>query len=95
MIEVEENGGAQGQVKLASEWPEDNFSLTLSYTNETQIFYAQKPVEFLSDEGTIETADKDSNESITGRAGHLPDQLSEIANDQVIKLIKNQNYLNN
>ena len=60
LIEAEKNGGAKGQIKAASEWPEDNFNLTLSYNNETQVFYAQKPVELLGGEEAIEVADKDN-----------------------------------
>ncbi len=58
LIEAERNGGAKGQIKIASEWPEDNFNLTLSYNNETQVFYARKPVELLGGD-VVEIADKD------------------------------------
>ncbi|MBT6295164.1 MAG: cytochrome c, partial [Nitrospina sp.] len=95
LIEAEENGGAQGQMNLASEWPESNFKHSLSYSNETQVFYAQKPLEFLDAEDSVETADKDTNEKVAEKKVPLPGQLSEVTNDQLTKLIKNQNYLNN
>jgi mono/diheme cytochrome c family protein len=55
LIEAENAGGAKGQVAIATEWPDDQFRKVLSYDNETQVLYAQKPVE-LVDETAIATA---------------------------------------
>jgi hypothetical protein len=52
LIDAEKNGGAKGQIKIATGWPQDNFDLVLSYDNKTQVHYAQRPVELEGEEET-------------------------------------------
>jgi len=85
LIEAEKNGGAKGQIKLASEWPEDNFNLVLSYTNEEQVFHAETPVELIGDEEVIEVTDKGSSQSDSASLESSIDQLSKVDSDQKSK----------
>ena len=91
LIEAEKNGGAKGQIKIASEWPEDNFKFALSYTNETQVFYAHKPIELIGEEATVETAKKDGNEPVTESKSNFPQALPSVDKDKIAKFITSLN----
>ena len=95
LIEAEENGGTKGQINIASGWPEDNFNLTLSYSNDTQVYYAQKPVELIGDEKETDVADSDNSKSDSKKSEDTVDQFSNIKLDKNVKILMNQSYLNN
>ena len=95
LIEAEENGGTKGQINIASGWPEDNFNLTLSYNNDTQVYYAQKPVELIGDEKETDVADSDNSKSDSKKSEDTVDQFSNIKLDKNVKILMNQSYLNN
>jgi hypothetical protein len=92
LIEAEKNGGAKGQIKLASEWPEDNFNLVLSYTNEEQVFHAQTPVELIGDEEVTEVADEGSSQPEPDSLESPIDQLSKVDSDQNKKTFNVPSY---
>ena len=92
LIEAEKNGGAKGQIKLASEWPEENFDLTLSYNNEIQVFYARKPVELIGDEAVVETAEKENKERLSESEVGLPKDFSDVnKEDHMAKILTSSN----
>jgi len=92
LIEAEKNGGAKGQIKLASEWPEDNFNLVVSYTNEEQVFHAQTPVELIGDEELTVVADEGSSQPEPDSIESPIDQLSKVDSDQNKKTFNAPSY---
>ena len=63
LIEAEKNGGAKGQIAIASGWSPDDFKHTLSYDNKTQIYYARRPVTF-DDEEALSVAKSEHQDPV-------------------------------
>ena len=63
--------------------------------NDTQVYYAQKPVELIGDEKETDVADSDNSKSDSKKSEDTVDQFSNIKLDKNVKILMNQSYLNN
>ena len=73
LIDAEKNGGAKGQIKIATGWPQDNFDLVLSYDNQTQVYYAQRPVDLEGEEETslAEVENQKKDQGFVDKISHI------------------------
>ena len=73
LIDAEKNRGAKGQIKIATGWPQDNFDLVLSYDNQTQVYYAQRPVDLEGEEGTslAEVENQKKDQGFVDKISHI------------------------
>lgn len=75
LIDAERNGGAKGEIAKAEGWKSEDFASVTTYTNEEQVHYASKPVEFKD----VETAE--SSETQTVEEAKVPESKDGLSQE--------------